>query len=697
MKKIILGILITIPLLLLGYTLSILGGVKDESYFSPSFIPDSAYVQKEDSLASNRRTSNVLGILDEEDKSRGKKSTLFYNIYLLFIIYFVFVLYMAKKYIVVQGFSSEKLSSDLAIETLGKDRYGSAVLAQSLVSLLSSPFTKTPLSMAIDASWGQGKSSLINMTQNELEEVGIQSIVFNAWHHQHDKHILSSLMKSMLNKFIPSIVSWENVVFKAILFYNKVLKTPNGMMWLLFYMALIYIANSLEINGYEEYAEPSSLGLFLLFILKTLQPYGNMTHTLTKKYTHIFSFKTFDKMVGLEPEFIEEINHLVRPLGRVVIFVDDLDRCADENIFNVMQTINYLTAIPNIFIVMSVDKQKIIDALERYYGGDRIVAEEYLNKIFNVTLKIPEIESDFYEAYKIDENEKKCKNIKENLFLKQLSKLWIRWFGMLALSVILTTSNIPIESLDRLSLSLSNILNTASTSVEKKEEKLSHFDVNKQLKKKMQIVMSKEQTKPVVYVLNRNALIPNSIKENIEWFHYIQMNFTNIIEVLLSNNINLQLALMGVLLLIVLFVFIQRYYKYREDDIHEVWLLVHRIKGLNPREKNILFNKINLFMVLGTKKYVSNIMVGTMFQMLRKLILAMFHWIIFFFVVKVEHKKLCKRTHTRMKLARNYTFNFWIKKQTYNKDDLKILKDVLLHNKAQTDSRFDVVSFDIKP
>jgi hypothetical protein len=80
------------------------------------------------------------------------------------------------------------------------------------------------------------------------------------------------------------------------------------------------------------------------------------------------------------------------PLQRIVLYVDDLDRCKADRVVEVLQAVNLLLSLPLFAVVVAVDPPWLIRALETHYGPGMLPAEHsrrralnYLDKIFHLT------------------------------------------------------------------------------------------------------------------------------------------------------------------------------------------------------------------------------------------------------------------------------------------------------------------------
>jgi hypothetical protein len=77
------------------------------------------------------------------------------------------------------------------------------------------------------------------------------------------------------------------------------------------------------------------------------------------------------------------------PLQRIVLYVDDLDRCAPQRVVNVLQAVNLLLTMELFVVVVAVDPGWLLRSLKRHHEGlfdDNEVA--YLDKIFHIPVAL---------------------------------------------------------------------------------------------------------------------------------------------------------------------------------------------------------------------------------------------------------------------------------------------------------------------
>lgn len=88
----------------------------------------------------------------------------------------------------------------------------------------------------------------------------------------------------------------------------------------------------------------------------------------------------------------------IRPFDRIVLYVDDLDRCRPAHVVNMLEAVHLLLALDLFVVVVAVDSRWLTRALEVYYhdlltGGDgkesdgmrASTPQSYLEKIFQIT------------------------------------------------------------------------------------------------------------------------------------------------------------------------------------------------------------------------------------------------------------------------------------------------------------------------
>ena len=108
------------------------------------------------------------------------------------------------------------------------------------------------------------------------------------------------------------------------------------------------------------------------------------------------------EMAATMAKFEEDFEALLKKteLDRIVVFIDDLDRCQSEKVVETFETIKLFLDIPECTFVIGADPGKIERAIREHYrleravleptSGDRGFADDYIEKIVQIPFRIPE-------------------------------------------------------------------------------------------------------------------------------------------------------------------------------------------------------------------------------------------------------------------------------------------------------------------
>ncbi|MET0684016.1 MAG: P-loop NTPase fold protein [Solirubrobacteraceae bacterium] len=97
-----------------------------------------------------------------------------------------------------------------------------------------------------------------------------------------------------------------------------------------------------------------------------------------------------------------------RPIDRIVLYIDDLDRCSSKQVVEVLQAVHLLLALDLFVVVVGVDPRWLLRSLRREYEAmlttegeppeqDRwweATPQDYLEKIFNLPFALPRMSRD---------------------------------------------------------------------------------------------------------------------------------------------------------------------------------------------------------------------------------------------------------------------------------------------------------------
>lgn len=235
------------------------------------------------------------------------------------------------------------------------DKLNRSIFAQSLARNINKYEGNKSITIGLMGRWGIGKSSIINMVKEQIDINYIEIVEFNPWYFSGRKQLISDFFEVLGNRIGKSNDSL-NKLSKDLKFYSKLLKP----------MTLI-----------PQIAP-------LISVLTNLNDAGQtvLNEYLDYKNDDIYTMK-------------EKINTGLNEYNKkILVIIDEIDRLENEEIKEVFQMVRALGDFNNVIYLMSFDKEKVIKVFKS--------GEDYLEKIINVPILIPEVNKDNINKYFID-------------------------------------------------------------------------------------------------------------------------------------------------------------------------------------------------------------------------------------------------------------------------------------------------------
>jgi hypothetical protein len=123
-----------------------------------------------------------------------------------------------------------------------------------------------------------------------------------------------------------------------------------------------------------------------------------LANPLGKYVTALAEDGNYGRHIGYMTEIREDLEKLEEQLrennGRILVVIDDLDRCEPEKAVEVLQAINLLLNFESFIVCLGIDARIITAAVDKHYEG--LLGEvgasgyEYLEKIVQIPFRIPQ-------------------------------------------------------------------------------------------------------------------------------------------------------------------------------------------------------------------------------------------------------------------------------------------------------------------
>ena len=253
------------------------------------------------------------------------------------------------------------------IDILNRDKYIEKLL--NLTESISEG--KASTCFAINGTWGCGKSFVLDLFQEQLEQIQSEEtftdkyfvVRYNSWKFDYYEEPLVAIVSTMI-----SAIEEKTKLFPD----SKEKREILGMLKATG-VALLSIAND---------AVKEKIGLDFqkaYGIVKSGEKEGAAAYESEHDYDVYFGF---NKMIAKLAELLEEISKDYT----IVFIVDELDRCIPEYAVKVLERLHHLTENQsNIITVIAIDKPQLAASVKQLFGFEH--PERDLEKFINFDIK----------------------------------------------------------------------------------------------------------------------------------------------------------------------------------------------------------------------------------------------------------------------------------------------------------------------
>ncbi len=304
--------------------------------------------------------------------------------------------------------------------------------------------------VGIDASWGMGKTTLMHMIEKRLLEPDLKNdfktVWFNAWKFDQEE----SLWAAMALTIIDSLKKRYGLIGKSIFWLRRMRKSLSSRqaIWMFikiliaaflvlaavsfvsstgltkdsgFNEAISYILSKVKYYIYllpiptfvSKNPSIGSLVLLIGAVLLVVKQYSDMKpfQLSTKK---IFDQPNYEDKIGFIGSFQKDFGDIISiatnslvggKTSKLVIFIDDLDRCSPPKPVEIIEAINIFLDAKNCIFVIGMDGPTIAASVETKYKdlknyfdnfdtNELSLGQRFLEKIIQINFRIPKSTQD---------------------------------------------------------------------------------------------------------------------------------------------------------------------------------------------------------------------------------------------------------------------------------------------------------------
>lgn len=261
--------------------------------------------------------------------------------------------------------------------------------------------SRPQFAVGIFGEWGAGKTTLIGEIARQLEQdPNVIQVHFNAWRYEREKH----LVVPMLDTLREALAGWSSR-------QEELAEGAGG---------------ADDDTGAKARRAAATVGRAARALLAGLSLTGKVPWVgeATVEFDKVMAeFDRGDKeraeqLAAKQPLSFYHRSYVamrdaIEPLvaegeRRIVIFVDDLDRCMPENALEVLESMKLLFDQLGFVFVVGLDQQVIESAVELKYGSANdgaapvqpaIRGSDYIKKLFQVPFSLPKVRTNQIDEY----------------------------------------------------------------------------------------------------------------------------------------------------------------------------------------------------------------------------------------------------------------------------------------------------------
>ena len=305
--------------------------------------------------------------------------------------------------------------SDIEIHQISEDSFFFRDYASVLADRAEE--AKPPLTIGVFGRWGSGKTSLMRLVKIMLEErafnnpAPLETLWVNVWELSNRPELWTAFVQSLLTMVHAKLPWYRQIEFDLGLLWKRIrwralLRALLVNSYRVLIVAAPFVLSLL--TGESQETQTSQLlailldpitgggASLLLGVWLLLRPVVEAArekvsldlNTILVKAPHE---EQVSVLQGLQAEFKRLVETWIGKDGRLVVFVDDLDRCAPEKIPEVLEALELFIATGQCVYVLGVDPDIVSEAVKEKNRYSDAGAIEYIEKIVQVPFHLPRL------------------------------------------------------------------------------------------------------------------------------------------------------------------------------------------------------------------------------------------------------------------------------------------------------------------
>ena len=263
-----------------------------------------------------------------------------------------------------------------------------------------------PASIGVFGDWGSGKSSLLRMVERELSKDSDALVLwFNGWLFEGFEDAKTALMGSIVDEIVSKRTLKAQGTEVAKKLSLRLLKRLQ-----------LFRLMGIGVRAATGYAVAGKAGAFASVGADSIALWNDITAKSTEDSTKAEAMSMEDVEKELKGdagqnlrrgirEFRDDFESLLKEtkISRLVVLIDDLDRCSPDTIIETLEAIKLFLFVPRTAFVIGADERLVRYAVRRRFPelpGEKVeVGRDYLEKLIQYPVRVPPLGRAEMETY----------------------------------------------------------------------------------------------------------------------------------------------------------------------------------------------------------------------------------------------------------------------------------------------------------
>ncbi len=242
-----------------------------------------------------------------------------------------------------------------------------------------------PVALGVSGRWGSGKTTVLNLVEAHLAErdhegAKVLPMLTEAWRYDPALGAKESLIAEVLDRLAAEITTTTDPSGKAKAILTRLAKRVD---WAKALKMAAKASVTMQVPKLDS-------------ILELVKPPEEDEDDDTPR--------TLD---GFRTEFAELLDSdALAHVRRVVVLLDDLDRCLPPTVVDTLETIRLFLAVPKMSFIIAADEDRVAEAISVHFSSATETADDeehpsrlYLHKIVQTTIPLPSLSRFDTQAY----------------------------------------------------------------------------------------------------------------------------------------------------------------------------------------------------------------------------------------------------------------------------------------------------------